>query len=141
MSNIGEILPEIENFVSVFDNSPKITDLFTPGRKIETQLSESVIGQKEAIDQISAAIRRKESGWVDSDHPIVLLFLGSSGLGKTELAKQIAEYIHRDNEDGFLRLDMAEYASKHEVSKLIGSPPGYIGYDEGGQLTEGLKKV
>ena len=108
---------------------------------LEARLSENVIGQKGAIDQISAAIRRKENGWVDSDHPIVMLFLGSSGIGKTELAKQIAKYIHDKSKDGFVRLDMSEYASQHEVARLVGAPPGYVGHDTGGQLTEALKKA
>lgn len=107
---------------------------------LESRLSEAVIGQKGAIDQISAAIRRKENGWVDSDHPIAMLFLGSSGIGKTELAKQVAKYIHGSNKDGFVRLDMSEYASQHEVARLVGAPPGYVGHESGGQLTEALEK-
>lgn len=86
------------------------------------------------------AIRRKENGWADDEHPLVFLFLGSSGIGKTELAKQLAAYIHKDKPTGFIRLDMSEYQEKHEVAKLIGAPPGYIGHDDGGQLTKRLKK-
>lgn len=86
------------------------------------------------------AIRRKENGWVDDDHPLVFLFLGSSGIGKTELAKQLACYIHKDKPAGFIRLDMSEYQEKHEVAKLIGAPPGYVGHDDGGQLTSRLKQ-
>lgn len=86
------------------------------------------------------AIRRKENGWVDDDHPLVFLFLGSSGIGKTELAKQLACYIHKEKPSGFIRLDMSEYQEKHEVAKLIGAPPGYIGHDDGGQLTSRLRK-
>lgn len=71
------------------------------------------------------AIRRKENGWIDEEHPLVFLFLGSSGIGKTELAKQLAAYIHRNKADSFIRLDMSEYQGKHEVAKLIGAPPGY----------------
>ncbi|XP_067138665.1 mitochondrial disaggregase-like [Centruroides vittatus] len=85
-------------------------------------------------------IRRKENGWYDEEHPLVFLFLGSSGIGKTELAKQIAKYSHKGKQENFIRLDMSEYQEKHEVAKLIGSPPGYIGHDEGGQLTKKLKK-
>ena len=66
----------------------------------------------------------KENGWTDDEHPLVFLFLGSSGIGKTELAKQIASYLHKDNKKGFVRMDMSEYQEKHEVAKLIGSPPG-----------------
>ena len=85
--------------------------------------------------------RRKENGWVDDDHPLVFLFLGSSGIGKTELAKQIAKYLHKDGgKESFIRLDMSEFQEKHEVAKLIGAPPGYVGHDEGGQLTKRLKK-
>lgn len=71
------------------------------------------------------AIRRKENGWIDEEHPLVFLFLGSSGIGKTELAKQLAAYIHKNKSDSFIRLDMSEYQEKHEVAKLIGAPPGY----------------
>ena len=87
-------------------------------------------------------LRRKENGWVDDDHPLVFLFLGSSGIGKTELAKQIAKYLHKDKggKESFIRLDMSEFQEKHEVAKLIGSPPGYVGHDDGGQLTKRLKK-
>lgn len=74
---------------------------------------------------ILLAIRRKENGWIDEEHPLVFLFLGSSGIGKTELAKQLAAYIHKDKRDSFIRLDMSEYQEKHEVAKLIGAPPGY----------------
>lgn len=81
-----------------------------------------------------------ENGWLDNDHPLVFLFLGSSGIGKTELAKQIANYLHKDDKKAFIRLDMSEYQEKHEVAKLIGSPPGYIGYDQGGQLTKALRE-
>ena len=65
-----------------------------------------------------------------------MLFLGSSGIGKTELAKQVAKYIHQNDKDGFVRLDMSEYASQHEVARLVGAPPGYVGHETGGQLTE-----
>lgn len=75
-----------------------------------------------------SAIRRKENGWIDEEHPLVFLFLGSSGIGKTELAKQLASYIHRNKADSFIRLDMSEYQEKHEVAKLIGAPPGYVQY-------------
>jgi len=68
------------------------------------------------------------------------LFIGSSGIGKTELAKQVASYLHKDNRNGFIRIDMSEFQSKHEVAKFIGSPPGYVGFEEGGQLTEKLRK-
>lgn len=100
------------------------------------------MGQDGAIATVAAAIRRKENGWVDSEHPLVFLFLGSSGIGKTELAKQVARYLHGDHSSskkGFIRVDMSEYQEKHEVSKFIGSPPGYVGHEEGGQLTKALR--
>ncbi|XP_013411526.1 caseinolytic peptidase B protein homolog [Lingula anatina] len=107
---------------------------------LEQRLREHLVGQEGAITAVSAAIRRKENGWYDEEHPLVLLFLGSSGIGKTELAKQVARYLHKDYRKGFIRLDMSEYQQKHEVAKFIGSPPGYIGHDEGGQLTKKLKE-
>ncbi|XP_039281336.1 caseinolytic peptidase B protein homolog isoform X2 [Nilaparvata lugens] len=107
---------------------------------IEQRLKQHIVGQEGAITIVSAAIRRKENGWADDEHPLVFLFLGSSGIGKTELAKQVASYIHKNKADCFIRLDMSEYQEKHEVAKLIGSPPGYVGHDDGGQLTKRLKK-
>ncbi|RTG86529.1 ATP-dependent Clp protease ATP-binding subunit ClpB [Schistosoma bovis] len=92
----------------------------------------------ERIGVVFKTIRRKENGWYDEDHPLVFLFLGSSGIGKTELAKQVAAYLHKDIKKGFIRIDMSEYQEKHEVSKFIGSPPGYVGHEEGGQLTRAL---
>ncbi|RXN16876.1 caseinolytic peptidase B-like protein [Labeo rohita] len=87
-----------------------------------------------------STIRRKENGWYDEEHPLVFLFLGSSGIGKTELAKQVARYMHKDIKKGFIRMDMSEFQEKHEVAKFIGSPPGYVGHEEGGQLTKRLKQ-
>lgn len=112
---------------------------------LEQRLREVIVGQDGAIATVAASIRRKENGWTDSEHPLVFLFLGSSGIGKTELAKQVANYLHSDKKNkvgskGFIRIDMSEYQEKHEVSKFIGSPPGYIGHDEGGQLTKALKE-
>lgn len=93
-----------------------------------------------ACNGISAAIRRKENGWCDDEHPLVFLFLGSSGIGKTELAKQIANYLYKEKKDAFIRIDMSEYHDKHAVARFIGAPPGYVGHDEGGQLTKRLSK-
>ena len=107
---------------------------------LEKRVKEVIVGQDGAITTVASAIRRKENGWIDDEHPLVFLFLGSSGIGKTELAKQIAKYLHKDNKNAFIRLDMSEYQEKHEVAKLIGSPPGYVGHDEGGQLTKKLKE-
>ncbi|CAL8076884.1 unnamed protein product [Calicophoron daubneyi] len=105
---------------------------------LEARLHKALVGQEAAIRTVSAAIRRKENGWYDEDHPLVFLFLGSSGIGKTELAKQVAAYLHKDVKKAFIRIDMSEYQQKHEVSKFIGSPPGYVGHEEGGQLTRAL---
>jgi ATP-dependent Clp protease ATP-binding subunit ClpB len=107
---------------------------------LEKRLREHLVGQDGAIATVASAIRRREMGWGDSEHPLVLLFLGSSGIGKTELAKQVAKYLHKDDPKAFIRLDMSEYQEKHEVAKLIGAPPGYIGYDQGGQLTTRLSQ-
>ncbi|XP_070685815.1 mitochondrial disaggregase [Pempheris klunzingeri] len=106
---------------------------------LERRLKEHIIGQEGAINTVASAIRRKENGWYDEEHPLVFLFLGSSGIGKTELAKQVARYMHKDIKKGFIRMDMSEFQEKHEVAKFIGSPPGYVGHEEGGQLTKLLK--
>ncbi|XP_029302153.1 caseinolytic peptidase B protein homolog [Cottoperca gobio] len=106
---------------------------------LERRLKEHIIGQEGAINIVASAIRRKENGWYDEEHPLVFLFLGSSGIGKTELAKQVARYMHKDIKKGFIRMDMSEFQEKHEVAKFIGSPPGYVGHEEGGQLTKLLK--
>lgn len=114
---------------------------------LEQRVKQVIVGQEGAIALVAATIRRKELGWFDDEHPLVFLFLGSSGIGKTELAKQMAEYLHGGSTGrsssagkGFIRLDMSEYQEKHEVAKLIGSPPGYVGHDEGGQLTHRLRE-
>ena len=108
---------------------------------LEMRLKERIVGQEGAISVVASAIRRKENGWIDDEHPLVFLFLGSSGIGKTELAKQVAQYLYKEQlKKAFIRLDMSEYQEKHEVAKLIGSPPGYIGHDDGGQLTKKLKE-
>ncbi|XP_007247708.3 caseinolytic peptidase B protein homolog [Astyanax mexicanus] len=107
---------------------------------LERRLKEHIIGQEGAINTVASAIRRKENGWYDEEHPLVFLFLGSSGIGKTELAKQVARYMHKDIKKGFIRMDMSEFQEKHEVAKFIGSPPGYVGHEEGGQLTKQLKQ-
>ncbi|CAI5694326.1 unnamed protein product [Oreochromis niloticus] len=106
---------------------------------LERRLKEHIIGQEGAINTVASAIRRKENGWYDEEHPLVFLFLGSSGIGKTELAKQVARYMHKDIKKGFIRMDMSEFQEKHEVAKFIGSPPGYVGHEDGGQLTKLLR--
>lgn len=106
---------------------------------LEKRIKEHIIGQEAAISMVAATIRRKENGWFDEDHPLVFLFLGSSGIGKTELAKQVAKYLHKNNKNAFIRLDMSEYQEQHSVARIIGSPPGYVGHQDGGQLTDALK--
>jgi ATP-dependent Clp protease ATP-binding subunit ClpA len=104
--------------------------------KLEDILSKRVVGQKEAISSVTRAIRRSRAGISNEDKPIgSFIFLGPTGVGKTELAKTLAQYMFND-EKSLIRLDMSEYMERHTVSKLIGSPPGYVGYEEGGQLTE-----
>lgn len=109
---------------------------------LEQRIKQHLIGQDSAIQVVCSVIRRKENGWFDEEHPLVFLFLGSSGIGKTELAKQIASYLHGEkSKTHFIRIDMSEYQEKHEVAKFIGAPPGYVGHQEGGILTEALSKA
>ena len=108
--------------------------------RLEDELGKRVIGQKEAIGAVSNAIRRNRAGLSDENRPIgSFLFIGSSGVGKTELSKALASYLFNDD-SAIIRIDMSEYMEKHSVSRLLGAPPGYIGYDEGGQLTEPVRK-
>lgn len=108
--------------------------------RLEDELHKRVVGQEEAISAISDAIRRSRAGLSDPNKPIgSFIFLGTTGVGKTELAKALAEFLF-DTEDALVRIDMSEYQEKHTVSRLIGAPPGYIGYDEGGQLTESVRR-
>ena len=107
---------------------------------IEHLLEKRVIGQKDAIEKVSKAIKISKAGLQDPNKPLgSFLFLGPTGVGKTELSKALAEYVF-DNEKQMLRLDMSEYMEKHSVSKLIGSPPGYVGYDDGGKLTDSVRR-
>lgn len=106
---------------------------------LEKRIKDHLVGQDAAISMVAATIRRKENGWIDEDHPLVFLFLGSSGIGKTELAKQVAKYLHKDDKKAFIRLDMSEYQEQHSVARMIGAPPGYVGHQDGGQLTDALK--
>ncbi|MGB1103475.1 MAG: ATP-dependent chaperone ClpB [Crocinitomicaceae bacterium] len=108
--------------------------------RMEDVLSERVVGQKDAITAISDAVRRSRAGLQDENKPIgSLIFLGTTGVGKTELAKVLAGYLFND-ENALTRIDMSEYQEKHAVSRLVGAPPGYVGYDEGGQLTEAVRR-
>src|ERR1700754_2240759 len=107
---------------------------------LEEELHKRVAGQEEAIEAISDAIRRSRAGLQDKRRPIgSFIFLGTTGVGKTELAKALAEYLFND-EGALVRIDMSEYQERHAVSRLIGAPPGYVGYDEGGQLTEAVRR-
>jgi ATP-dependent Clp protease ATP-binding subunit ClpC len=107
---------------------------------MEERLHDRVIGQDRAIEAISDAIRRARAGLKDPDRPIgSFIFLGPTGVGKTELARALSEFMF-DDEDAMIRLDMSEYQERHTVSRMIGSPPGYVGYDEGGQLTEAVRR-
>lgn len=108
--------------------------------KMEDYLKESIIGQDEPIEKISKAIRRARAGIKDPNRPIgSFIFLGPTGVGKTELAKQLAKFLF-DSDDALIRIDMSEYMEKFNVSRLVGAPPGYVGYEEGGQLTEKVRR-
>jgi ATP-dependent Clp protease ATP-binding subunit ClpB len=108
--------------------------------KMEDILHKRLVGQDEAVDTVSDAIRRARSGLKDPKRPIgTFLFLGPTGVGKTELAKSLAEFMFND-EDALIRIDMSEYMEKHNVARLVGAPPGYVGYEEGGQLTEAVRR-
>jgi len=138
---IGE--EEIADIVSMWTGIPvfKLTEAETQKlMRMEDELHKRVIGQQPAIEAVSKAIRRARAGLKDPKRPTgSFIFLGPSGVGKTELARTLAEFLFGD-EDAMVRIDMSEYMEKHSVSRLVGSPPGYIGYDEGGQLTEAVRR-
>ena len=138
---IGE--EEIADIVSMWTGIPvfKLTEAETQKlMRMEEELHKRVIGQHPAIEVISKAIRRSRAGLKDPKRPTgSFIFLGPSGVGKTELARTLAEFLFGDDE-AMIRIDMSEYMEKHAVSRLVGSPPGYIGYDEGGQLTEAVRR-
>jgi ATP-dependent Clp protease ATP-binding subunit ClpB len=107
---------------------------------MEERLHERVIGQDEAVEAVATALRRSRAGLQDPNRPIgTFLFLGPTGVGKTELARALAEFMF-DSQDAMVRIDMSEYMEKHSVSRLLGAPPGYVGYEEGGQLTELVRR-
>src|SRR5437899_10102818 len=139
--SIGE--EEIADIVSMWTGIPvfKLTEAETQKlMRMEDELHKRVIGQHPAIEVISKAIRRSRAGLKDPKRPTgSFIFLGPSGVGKTELARMLAEFLFGDD-DAMIRIDMSEYMEKHAVSRLVGSPPGYIGYDEGGQLTEAVRR-
>lgn len=139
--NIGE--EDIAEVVASWTGIPLAQMLETEAEKLlrmEEALHQRIIGQDEAVSAVSDAIRRARSGLKDPSRPIgSFIFLGSSGVGKTELAKALAWFLF-DDEDALLRIDMSEYREYHTVSRLFGAPPGYIGYDQGGQLTEAVRR-
>ena len=112
---------------------------FTRLRELAPRLKTRIVGQDEAVDAVAAAIRRRRAGISEKRKPVSFIFVGPTGVGKTELVKQLAADLF-DTEDALIRLDMSEYMEKHSVSKLIGAPPGYVGYDEAGQLTEKVRR-
>src|SRR5690606_26957878 len=108
--------------------------------KMEDRLRQRVVGQESAVGAVAAAVRRARAGLKDPNRPIgSFLFLGPTGVGKTELGRALAEFLF-DDEHAMVRIDMSEYQEKHTVSRLVGAPPGYIGYDQGGQLTEAVRR-
>jgi ATP-dependent Clp protease ATP-binding subunit ClpC len=134
---------EIADIVSMWTGIPvfKLTEAETQKLiRMEDELHKRVIGQQPAIEAVSKAIRRSRSGLKDPKRPTgSFIFLGPSGVGKTELGRTLAEFLFGD-EEAMVRIDMSEYMEKHSVSRLVGSPPGYVGYDEGGQLTEAVRR-
>jgi len=134
---------DIARVVSIWTGIPVSKMLSGESRKfveLEKQLGQRVIGQEEALKAVADAIRRNRAGLSDPRRPLgSFLFLGPTGVGKTELAKALAEFLFND-EKALTRIDMSEYMEKHAVSRLIGAPPGYVGYDEGGQLTEAVRR-
>lgn len=134
---------DIANVVSKWTGIPVAKLVESEKQKLinmEEILHKRLVGQDEAVELVSDAIRRARSGLKDPKRPIgTFLFLGPTGVGKTELAKSLAEFMFND-EDALIRIDMSEYMEKHNVSRLVGAPPGYVGYDEGGQLTEAVRR-
>lgn len=134
---------EIADIVSRWTGIPVRKMLSSERQKLlqlEDELHKRVIGQNQAIEAVSDAVRRSRAGLQDEQRPIgSFMFLGSTGVGKTELARSLADFLFND-EDAMIRIDMSEYMEKHSVSRLVGAPPGYVGYDEGGQLTEAVRR-
>lgn len=134
---------DIAGVISIWTGIPISRMLQSEREKLlhlEDELHKRVVGQEEAIEAISDAIRRSRAGLQDNKRPIgSFIFLGTTGVGKTELAKALAEFLF-SNENSMTRIDMSEYQERHAVSRLLGAPPGYVGYDEGGQLTEAVRR-
>ena len=108
-------------------------------KNLEERLHKRVIGQEDAVHAVSSAVRRNRAGFTKKHKPTSFIFVGPTGVGKTELVKALAEVIF-DTEDSLIRIDMSEYMEKHSVSRMVGSPPGYVGYEEGGQLSEKVRR-
>ncbi len=142
-NTINEVAVEdVADVVSMTTGVPvsNLTEAETELLRMEQVLHERVIGQDEAVTALSKAIRRSRSGLKDPKRPGgSFIFLGPSGVGKTELSKALAEFLF-NSEDALISFDMSEYMEKHSVSRLVGSPPGYVGYDEGGQLTTAVRQ-
>ena len=142
---LDEVVEEedVAEVVASWTGIPVSRMLETEAKKLlemEERLHERIVGQEEAVAAVSDAIRRARSGLKDPHRPIgSFIFLGSTGVGKTELSKAVAEFLF-DDEDAMVRVDMSEYQERHTVSRLVGAPPGYIGYGEGGQLTEAVRR-
>mmetsp|Transcript_1835 Transcript_1835/g.3956 ORF Transcript_1835/g.3956 Transcript_1835/m.3956 type:complete len:820 (-) Transcript_1835:52-2511(-) len=139
-----EVVPDdIANVISVWTGIPSNRLMETERERVLTmaeKLGERVVGQDEAIEVVTDAIQRSRAGMNDPSKPIAsMIFLGPTGVGKTELAKALSEFMF-DTEEAMIRLDMSEYMEKHTVSRLLGAPPGYVGYDEGGQLTDAVRR-
>jgi ATP-dependent Clp protease ATP-binding subunit ClpB len=134
---------EIANIISKWTGVPVSRLLESEVQKLlqmEQRLHERVIGQEDAIKVVSSAVRRSRAGLQDPNRPIgTFLFLGPTGVGKTEMARSLANFLF-DDEDALIRIDMSEYGEKHAVARLLGAPPGYVGYEEGGQLTEAVRR-
>ena len=155
LCQLAEKIEELEALPKpavTMENLARIIELWTkiPASKIKAQeyqqikgladrLKEHIVGQDEAVDAVARAIRRNRVGISPKKRPVSFIFVGPTGVGKTELVKQLASDLF-DDVDSLIRLDMSEYMEKHTVSKLIGSPPGYVGYDEAGQLTEKIRR-
>ncbi len=142
---LDEVVDEndIAEVVAMWTGIPLSQVMETEAQKLlqmEERMTERIVGQDEAIHALADAIRRARAGLKDPRRPIgSFIFLGSSGVGKTETAKALAEFLF-DNEDALVRIDMSEYREQHTVSRLFGAPPGYVGYEEGGQLTEAVRR-
>lgn len=152
LNEIAQTQKECENIAITVDDVANVIEAWTkiPVQRIselesekllslEERIHRRIIGQDEAVSNLCRAIRRRRAGITKKQRPISFIFVGPTGVGKTELVKAMAEALF-DNEDAIIRLDMSEYAEKHSVAKLIGAPPGYIGYDDAGQLTEKVRR-